>query len=33
LKEWRAVATPYEKTARPYMDVLHMAATIDWLKA
>jgi transposase len=33
LKEWRAVATRYEKTARAYLDVLHMAATIDWLKA
>src|SRR3954447_22878920 len=33
LKEWRAVATRYEKTARAFLDVLCMAATMDWLKA
>ena len=33
LKEWRAVATRYEKTASSFMGVLCMAATIDWLKA
>ena len=33
LKEWRAVATRYEKTARSFMGVLCMAAAIDWLKA
>lgn len=33
LKEWRAVATRYEKTARSFMGVLCMAATMDWLKA
>jgi transposase len=33
LKEWRAVATRYEKTARAFMGVLCMAATMDWLKA
>ncbi len=33
LKEWRAVATRYEKTARSFMGVLCMAATIDWLKS
>src|ERR671933_1950984 len=33
LKEWRAVATRYEKTERSFMGVLCMAATIDWLKA
>ena len=32
LKEWRAVATRYEKTARAFLDVLCMAATMDWLK-
>jgi transposase len=32
LKEWRAVATRYEKTARAFLDVLCLAATIDWLK-
>jgi transposase len=32
LKEWRAVATRYEKTARSFMGVLCMAATMDWLK-
>src|SRR3954467_2466938 len=30
LKEWRAVATRYEKTARSFMGVLCLAATFDW---
>jgi transposase len=33
LKEWRAIATRYEKTERSFMGVLCMAATMDWLKA
>jgi transposase len=33
LKEWRAIATRYEKTAASFMGVLSLAATIDWLKA
>ena len=32
LKEWRAVATRYEKTASSFMGVLCMAAAIDWVK-
>ncbi len=32
LKEWRAVATRYEKTAASFMSVLCLAATLDWLK-
>ncbi len=32
LKEWRAVATRYEKTARSFLGVLCLAATFDWLK-
>src|SRR5215204_5982784 len=32
LKEWRAVATRYEKTARSFLGVLSLAATADWLK-
>ncbi len=32
LKEWRAVATRYEKTATSFMAVLCMAATMDWIK-
>src|SRR5207237_5870946 len=32
LKEWRAVATRYEKTATSYLGVLCLAATADWLK-
>ena len=32
LKEGRAVATRYEKTARSFMGVLCLAATLDWLK-
>ncbi len=32
LKEWRAVATRYEKTAHSFLGALCMAATMDWLK-
>ncbi len=32
LKEWRAVATRYEKTGTSFMGVLCMAATANWLK-
>lgn len=32
LKEWRAVATRYEKTARSFLGVLCLAAVFDWLK-
>src|SRR3712207_1042251 len=32
LKEWRAVATRYEKTARSFLGVPCIAATADWLK-
>jgi len=32
LKEWRAVATRYEKTASSFMGVLCLAAARDWLK-
>jgi transposase len=32
LKEWRAVATPYEKTAASFLGVLCLAATVDWLR-
>ena len=32
LKEWRAVATRYKKTARSFMGVLALAATMDWLR-
>ena len=32
LKEWRAVATRYEKTACCFMGVLCLAATMDWIK-
>ena len=33
LKEWRAVATRYEKTAASFTSVLCFAATLDWLKS
>ena len=33
LKEWRAVATRYEKTAESYLGALHVAASLDWIKA
>jgi hypothetical protein len=32
LKEWRAVATRYKKTARSFLSVLCLAATADWLR-
>ena len=32
LKEWRAVATRYEKLAQSFLGVLCLAATMDWLK-
>ena len=32
LKEWRAVATRYEKTARSFVSVLQLAATLGWIK-
>jgi transposase len=30
LKEWQAVATRYEKTARSFMGILCLAAPLDW---
>ncbi len=32
LKEWRAIATRYEKTAASFIGVLCLAATLDWCK-
>ena len=32
LKEWRAVATRYEKTAQSFMGILCLAAALDCLK-
>lgn len=32
LKEWRAIATRYEKTAASFTGLLCLAAAIDWLK-
>ena len=32
LKEWRAVATRYEKTARSFLGILCLAAAAHWLK-
>ncbi len=32
LKEWRAVATRYEKSASSFLGVLCLAATADWLR-
>ena len=32
LKEWRAIATRYEKTASSFMGLLCLAAPIDWIK-
>ena len=33
LKEWRAIATRYEKTASSFMGILALAAALDWLKS
>ena len=33
LKEWRAVATRYEKTAASFLSVILIAATADYIKA
>ena len=33
LKEWRAIATRYEKTASSFMGILHLAAALDWIKS
>ena len=33
LKEWRAVATRYEKTKASFLGVRCLAATADWLKS
>jgi transposase len=32
LKQWRAVATRYQKTAQSVMGVLCLAAVFDWIK-
>jgi transposase len=32
LKEWRAIATRYEKRANSFMGAPCLAATLDWLK-
>ena len=32
LKEWRAVATRYEKTASSFLGILCLAAACDWIK-
>jgi transposase len=32
LKEWRAVATRYEKTACSFLGILCLAAAADWLR-
>lgn len=32
MKEWRAIATRYEKTANAFMGVLCRRAVFDWLK-
>jgi transposase len=32
LKEWRAVATRYEKIAQSFMGVLCLAASMDWIR-
>lgn len=32
LKEWRAVATRYEKTALSFLGVLSLAAALDWIE-
>ena len=31
LKEWRALATRYDKTSASFLGTLHLAASLDWL--
>jgi transposase len=31
LKEWRAIATRYDKSASSFLGALHLAASLDWL--
>ena len=31
LKEWRALATRYDKTAASFTGTIHLAAALDWL--
>ena len=31
LKEWRALATRYDKTAASFLGTIHLAAALDWL--
>ena len=33
LKEWRAIATRYEKTARSFLAILRRAASLHWIKS
>lgn len=33
LKDWRAVATRYEKTARSFVSVLRLATAVDWIRS
>jgi transposase len=32
LKEWRAVATRYEKTVRSFLGILCLSASLDWIR-
>ena len=32
LKEWRAIATRYDKTASSYLGALHIPAALHWIK-
>lgn len=32
MKEWRGIATRYEKTAVSFMGVLFLMAAVDWVK-
>ena len=31
LKEWRAIATRYDKTAQSYLATIHIAAALQWI--
>jgi hypothetical protein len=31
-KQWRAIATRYEKIAQSFLGILCLAATADWIK-
>ena len=33
LKQWRGIATRYDKTARSFLGAIHLVCALDWLPA